>query len=417
MEDRGAAYYRLALILGSLTAMGPLAIDTYLPALPTITREFDTSASAVQLSLSVYFIGIALGQAFYGPFSDRHGRRPPLFAGLGLFVIGSLGCALAPGIRTLVSFRFIQALGGCAPLVVPRAIVRDLFDERDSIRMLSVLILVMGVAPILAPLAGGQLLVHLGWRSIFWFYAAYGTILLTIVTIGLRESLPDDRRSHQPIGMVVRMYGRLLADWQYMGYVLSGGLIFAGLLGYISGSPFIYIDLFHISPERFGLFFGANAVGIIGGSQINRWLVHRFEARDITRAMLTISLAASIALLVAGYTGAAGLVGIIVPLFFFIAMHGFVSPNTTGLAMTPYGGVAGKASALMGTIQFGLGAASGALIGAMADGTARPFVTVLAGCGFGAFLLFQLTHVPSTGVRVTEIRSGGSLDPPPGAGQ
>ena len=202
MHDRGAAYYRLALILGSLTAMGPLAIDTYLPALPTITGEFHTTAAAVQLSLSAYFIGIALGQAFYGPFSDRHGRRPPLFAGLGLFVIGSLGCALAPGIRTLVTFRFIQALGGCAPLVVPRAVVRDLFDERDSIRMLSVLILVMGVAPILAPLGGGQLLVHLGWRSIFWFYVAYGTILLTIVAVGLRESLPDDRRSHQPIGVV-----------------------------------------------------------------------------------------------------------------------------------------------------------------------------------------------------------------------
>jgi len=153
-----AGYYRLALILGAQTAMGPLAIDTYLPALPTITRQFSASAAAVQLSLSVYFIGIALGQAVYGPLSDRHGRRPPLFVGLALFVVGSLGCALAPNVSALVAFRFVQALGGCAPLVIPRAVVRDLFDERDSVRMLSVLMLVMGLAPILAPLIGGQML-------------------------------------------------------------------------------------------------------------------------------------------------------------------------------------------------------------------------------------------------------------------
>src|SRR4051812_28931288 len=178
MSGHRAGYYRLALILGAQTAMGPLAIDTYLPALPTITREFGTSSSAVQLSLSVYFIGIALGQAIYGPLSDRHGRRPPLFVGLALFVAGSLGCALAANVGALVSFRFVQALGGCAPLVIPRAVVRDLFDERNSVRMLSVLMLVMGLAPILAPLIGGQMLEYLGWRSIFWAYAAYGSVLL-----------------------------------------------------------------------------------------------------------------------------------------------------------------------------------------------------------------------------------------------
>ena len=394
MPRHRAGYYRLALILGAQTAMGPLAIDTYLPALPTITREFATTASAVQLSLSVYFIGIALGQAIYGPFSDRYGRRPPLFVGLALFVVGSLGCAIAPNIQALVAFRFVQALGGCAPLVIPRAIVRDLFDERDSVRMLSMLMLVMGLAPILAPLVGGQMLQYLGWRSIFWAYVIYGSILLVVVSVGLEESLPHTRRTRQPLSAVMNTYGRLLADWRYMGYVLAGGFTFAGLLAYIAGSPFIFIELFDISPQRFGFYFGANAIGIIAASQVNRFLVQRFGPRDILQGALWISALSSVALLVGGFTGYAGLAGIVVPLWFFIAMHGIVSPNTTALAMGPYGGVAGSASALLGTVQFGLGAASGAIIAALADGSARPFTSVLAVCGFGAFVLYRLTRAP-----------------------
>jgi DHA1 family bicyclomycin/chloramphenicol resistance-like MFS transporter len=390
-----AGYYRLALILGAQTAMGPLAIDTYLPALPTITREFATSAAATQLSLSLYFVGIALGQAIYGPLSDRHGRRPPLFAGLALFVAGSLGCALANDVQTLVAFRFLQALGGCAPLVIPRAVVRDLFDERDSVRMLSVLMLVMGLAPILAPLIGGQMLQYLGWRSIFWAYVIYGSVLIVVVAAGLEESLPAARRSRLPFGAVMSTYRRLLTDWQYMGYVLSGGLVFSGLLAYIAGSPFIFIELFDISPQRFGLYFGANAIGIITASQINRLLVRRFSARQILRGALWISALASIGLLVAGFADYAGLAGVVVPLWFFVAMHGIVSPNTTALAMTPYGSVAGSASALLGTVQFALGASSGAIIAALADGTARPFVSVVGACGLGAFLLFRLTRPPA----------------------
>jgi DHA1 family bicyclomycin/chloramphenicol resistance-like MFS transporter len=295
-------------------------------------------------------------------------------------------------VGVLIVFRFVQALGGCAPLVIPRAVVRDLFDERDSVRMLSVLMLVMGLAPILAPLVGGQMLKYLGWRSIFWAYVIYGSTLLLVIAAALKESLPESRRTRQPLGAVLYTYRRLLTDWRYMGYVLSGGLIFSGLLAYISGSPFIFIELFHVSPQRFGLFFGSNAIGIISASQINRLLVHRYDARQILRVVLFVSVLASVGLLVAGFTNYAGLVGIVVPLWFFIAMHGIVSPTTTALAMTPYGAVAGSASALLGTVQFGLGAASGALISALADGTARPFAAVLAGCGFGAFLLFQLTR-------------------------
>ena len=402
----GAAYYGLAVILGALTGMGPLAIDTYLPAMPTIAREFATSMATVQISLSVYFIGIALGQALYGPLSDRVGRKPALYLGLLLFVAGSLGCALAPGVRPLIAFRFVQALGGCAPLVVPRAVVRDLFDARGSVRMLSVLMLVMGLAPILSPLLGGQLLIHLGWRSIFWVHASIGAALLVTVFLFLRESLPADRRVRQPIAAVLATYSALLHDRTYMGYVLSGGFTFGGLLAYISGSAFVFIELFHVTPQRFGFYFGANAVGLIACSQINRALARSHDARTILGRVLYVTLLSSVLLVVNAYTGAGGFAGILVPLFFFIAMHGLVSPNSTALAMAPHGRVAGTASALMGTVQFIFGATAGALIGAFANGTAMPFAAVVGGCGVLAFLT-------NAGVRYREsgFRAGQGVRP------
>jgi DHA1 family bicyclomycin/chloramphenicol resistance-like MFS transporter len=392
----GAAYYRLALILGALTAMGPLAIDTYLPALPRIADDLHTSDALVQVSLSVYFVGIALGQAFYGPLSDRLGRKPALYLGLALFILASVGCALATSVQALIVFRFLQALGGCAPLVVPRAIVRDHFDQRGSVRMLSILMLVMGLAPILSPLVGGQLLGFFGWRSIFWVHAVYGSVWLLAVAVGLRESLDIARRQRQRLGAVLAVYGRLLGDRVFMAHVLVGALIFAGLLAYISGSPFVFIELFHVSPSHFGLYFGVNAIGIMTASQINRWLAQRVDASQILRRVLPVSLVASVALVVNAASGFGGFAGILVPLFVYIAMHGFVMPNTTALAMAPHGAVAGSASALLGSIQFILGALSGTLVGALSNGTAVPLAVVIAGCGAGAFAIqmFGLRRQP-----------------------
>jgi MFS transporter, DHA1 family, multidrug resistance protein len=383
-------YYRLALILGALTAVGPLAIDMYLPALPTIAREFGTAVSVVQSSLAAYFIGIAIGQAFYGPLSDRLGRKPVLYLGLALFMISSIGCALAGSVDVLIAFRFLQALGGCAPIVVPRAVVRDHFDQAGSVRMLSVLMLVMGLAPILAPLIGGQLLVHFGWRAVFWVLTAYAAVWLTVVAMLLPESLPSARRLRKPIKDVLAVYWLLVRDRRFMGYALSGALIFAGLLAYISGSPFVFIELFHVSPERYGLFFGANAVGIIVASQINRWLVGRVDTHRILSIVLPVAMTAGLVLVVDAYSGFGGFPGILIPLFFYIACHGFVLPNTTALAMAPHGRVAGSASALLGTLQFVLGAVAGGLIGAFANGTAVPMAAVVAGCGATAFLANRL---------------------------
>ena len=369
--------------------MGPLAIDMYLPALPTIARELETTAASMQVSLAVYFIGIAVGQAFYGPLSDRWGRKPSLYFGLSLFILASVGCAVATDVTTLIALRFVQALGGCAPLVIPRAVVRDYFDQRGSVRMLSVLILVMGLAPILAPLVGGQLLVNFGWRSVFWLLAAYGAGWLVIVVLFLPESLPAARRQRQRFAEVLGVYGRLIRDRSYLGYVLSGGLIFSGLLAYIAGSPFVFIELFGVAPEQYGLFFGINAVGIITSSQLNRWLANKMDARRIVSIVLPVAMAAGLVLLVDAYTGFGGFAGILVPLFCFIACHGFVMPNTTALAMAPHGSVAGSASALLGTLQFVLGATAGALVGLLGNGTAVPFAAVIAACGAAALATYR----------------------------
>jgi len=395
-------YYRLALILGALTAVGPLAIDMYLPSLPTIAREFASTPAAVQASLAAYYIGIAIGQALYGPLSDRVGRKPALYLGLSIFFIASLGCATATGVQMLVGFRFLQALGGCAPIVVPRAVVRDYFDQHGSVRMLSMLMLVMGLAPILAPSIGGQLLLNFGWRSVFWVLATYAMTLLVLVTVLLADSLPVDRRRRQPVGVVLTTYLRLLFDRTYICYVLSGALIFAGLLTYVSGSAYVFIELFHVTPERFGLYFGINACGIMAASQTNRWLATRVEGRRIVGIVLMVAMTASLILLFDAYSGFGGFLGILVPLFFYIACHGFVLPNTTALAMAPHGQVAGSASALLGTIQFVLASVIGTLVSAFTNSTPVPLAAAIAGCGVAAFVSHHVGGRRSAASRLAE---------------
>jgi DHA1 family bicyclomycin/chloramphenicol resistance-like MFS transporter len=354
------------------------------------------TAAAVQVSLAMYFVGIALGQAFYGPLSDRIGRKPALAFGLTVFVASSIGCALAWNVESLIGFRFLQALGGCAPLVVPRAVVRDYFDERESVRMLSMLILVMGLAPILGPLIGGQLLVNFGWRSVFWVLTAYGATWAVVVGLFLPESLAPEDRRRQPVRAILAIYGQLLRDRIYIAYVLTGGFMFAGLLTYITGSPFVFIEIFHVPPDRFGLFFGTNAIGIIAASQINRWLAARMDPRRVVGLILPIAMAAGFGMLFSAYTGLGGFAGILVPLFCFITCYGFIMPSATALAMAPYGAIAGSASALLGTLQFVLGATAGALVGALGNGTAVPFAAVIAGCGLGAFTMHRTLRWQNT---------------------
>jgi MFS transporter, DHA1 family, multidrug resistance protein len=384
---------RLTIILGCLAAFGPLSIDMYLPSLPTLAQEFRTDTAAAQLTLSIFFVGLAFGQALYGPLADRFGRKRPLLAGCALYMVASIACVLAPSIESLVVLRLAQALGGCAGMVISRSVVRDLFDEHGSARIYSFLMLVMGIAPITAPLLGGQLLALFGWRSIFWLLGSFGLICLLMVAFGLPESLPADRRNRAGVGQALRVYVQLLADRRFVGYALAGGFLMAGMFAYISGSPFVVIELYGVSPQQYGWIFGANALGLIIASQLNRWLLARYRGDTILFATLAVAAAASVALVLVAAVGLGGLGGLLIPLFICIASVGLVGPNTAAAAMAPYGRVAGSASALLGTLQFVVGAVSGIIVGVLYNGTALPMAGTIAACCVAALAIFQVLAI------------------------
>jgi DHA1 family bicyclomycin/chloramphenicol resistance-like MFS transporter len=381
---------RLAIILGALTAFGPLSIDMYLPSFQAIARELAASAAQVQLTLAVFFGGLGLGQALYGPISDRYGRRRPLCAGLALFVLASAACALTRSIEGLVAWRFVQSIGGCAGVVIARAVVRDRFDDRESARVYSLLMLIMGLAPILAPLAGGQILVLFGWRAIFWALAAFGLICLAAALFALGESLPPERRAGGGSREALRVYGRLLRDRAFMRYNLSGALVISGMFAYIFGSPFVFMQIYGVRPERYGWLFGLNSLGLIAASQLNRALLARFAGGGILPRALVVTAAAGVALLAAASTGAGGLPGLLLPLFVYISSLGFVLPNVLAAALAHQGRHAGSAAALLGTVQFGAGAVVGMLLGALGNGTAVPMAGLIAACGLSALAVYRL---------------------------
>ncbi|AKU92549.1 multidrug effflux MFS transporter [Vulgatibacter incomptus] len=376
---------RLTLVLGTLSAIGPFSIDMYLPSFPTLARSLGTSVSSVQLTLATYLAGLAAGQLLYGPLADRLGRRTPLLAGLALYVAASLACAAAPDLPFLAAARFVQALGGCAGMVIARAVVRDFFDERESARLYSSLMLVMGAAPILAPLVGGQLLAHAGWRAIFVTLAGIGAAMFTLVATSLPESLPVDARRRQGFREIARSLGELLRQLPFVRLSLAGGAMQAAMFAYIAGSPFVFIELHGVPAERFGLIFGTNAFGLIAASQINRWLVPRLGVLRVLRTAIAGAALAYVGLLIAAGSGAG--LPVILPLIFVgIASVGFALPNSTALAMAPQGKRAGLASALLGTLQTTCGALASTLVSALADGSAQPMAAVMLGCGLLALV-------------------------------
>jgi MFS transporter, DHA1 family, multidrug resistance protein len=380
----------LTLMLGSLTALGPLSIDMYLPSFRAIARDLAASPAQVQLTLAVFFVALGIGQAFYGPISDRFGRRRPLCFGLGLYVLASVGCASARSIEALVGWRFAQALGGCAGMVIARAVVRDRFDEREAARFFSLLMLVTGLAPILAPSIGGQILVFFSWQAIFWTLAGFALVGFVTVTFVLPESLPPERRTEGGVATALRVYARLLGDRAFMRYALSGALVISGMFAYIFGSPFVFMQIYGVRPERFGWIFGFIALGLISSSQLNRVLLARVAGARILSHALVVTAAAGVILLVVAWTGAGGLAGLLGPLFIYIASLGFVLPNVIATALGPQGRNAGTASALLGTLQFGAGAIVGTLLGALGDGTAVPMAALIATCGLSALLVHRL---------------------------
>jgi DHA1 family bicyclomycin/chloramphenicol resistance-like MFS transporter len=368
----------LVLILGVLTAFNSMSIDMYLPAFPRIARDLAVPLGTVQLSVSTFLFGSAIGQLLYGPLTDRWGRKRPLLFGLGVYTVSTIGCALVRSGEGLLFWRVVMALGGGASIVISRAIVRDLYDTAEAARMFSLLMLVMGASPILAPLAGGQLLLFTGWRGIFAFLGIFGILSFLAALIWLPESLPAEKRLQRSLGEMATSYGGLVRDRRYLSYAIALGAV-AGLnFSYIAGAPQLFIELHGISPQHFGVLFGLNACGLIGASQLNRKLLRHYSAQQILGVAFSANVLAALLLTVAIVSGIGGFPAQFVLLFICLCTTGLLYPNVTALALAPFATSAGSASALLGMIQYTLGATAGVFVGMFHDGTGLPMVMTMA---------------------------------------
>ncbi len=391
MTLRGRA--RLFVLLGGLTAFGPLSIDMYLPALPAIGRDLAASESLIQLTLTACLIGLAIGQVVAGPISDALGRRRPLLIGVAGYVLASLLCAVAPTAPILVALRLLQGLAGAAGIVIARAIVRDLYTGSAAARYFSRLILIFGIAPILAPVLGAQIMRFTSWHGIFLALAVVTALLWLGAARALPETLPVERRRSGSLGDTVQTFRRLAADTRFLGYAVSGGLGFGAMFAYIAGSPFVLQGIYHVSPQTFSLIFGLNAVGFVITSQINGSLVGRIPPARLLTVGVTVTGVAGLALLAVILIGGLGLAVVLPPLFVLVSSIGFVVPNAVALALSRHPEAAGTGSALVGVIQSGIGAAGAPLVGIAGITTALPMAVVIATSGVGAVLARLLTSI------------------------
>ena len=366
------APWALVLLLGSLTALGPLAIDMYLPSLPAISRSLHAAPGRATLTLAAFFAGLGIGQLFYGPLSDRVGRRGPVIWGVAIFVAGAVGCALAPNIWVLMLARFLQALGGSAGQVVARASVRDRFGHQMAARVLSLLMLVLGLAPIVAPIFGGYLLLVGSWRAIFWFQAATSAVILVATILAFRESRTDEMRAVARGEHPIATFRYLLGHPRVVGFALAGAFNSGAFFGWISMAAYLLIEVYGVSPSNFGWWFGANAAGFIGMSQVNAHLLRwRTPEEVLVRARLASIVFAGIVVFNA-FTGLGGMLGVIIPLYITLGSFGLVGPNTQAAAMNVDPARAGSISSITGASTFAMGTAVSAIAGFLHDGTARP---------------------------------------------
>jgi DHA1 family bicyclomycin/chloramphenicol resistance-like MFS transporter len=378
---------RLLLVLSLLAAIGPLSTDMYLPGFQIIALDLNTTIPRVGLSLTTYFFGLTLGQLFYGPLVDRFGRRKPLFIGLTLYTISTILCAFSPTVDWLILSRLFLALGGCVGMVVSRAIVRDFFDVEESARFLSTLMLIMGLAPIVAPLIGSAILIYFGWHFIFLSLLLYALVLLTGLFCFLPPTRGEDISVKVSIKEVFKSYFMILREPTFLAFGLAGAITGASLFAYISGSPFVYMEIFGLSEQQYSWAFGINATGLMIGSQVNRLLLKKYSSKRITGYAL-VALSAIITILLIGVE-----FSIFTPflsmafIFLFIVMLGGLNPNTTALALSPFAKEAGRASALMGSIQMGTSALVSAVVSSLLSDSALPMLACMAFCAFGGLII------------------------------
>jgi MFS transporter, DHA1 family, multidrug resistance protein len=371
---------RFIILLGLLDAFGPLGIDMYLPAFPQIERDLNAPNGAMQLTLSLFLAGLAIGQLICGPISDRVGRRLPLLYGSAAFAVASLTCTFARSIEALILARFVMGLAGSTGMVIARAVVRDSFEEADSSRIYSMLMLVIGIAPIISPSVGGWLMQLGGWGSIFWALGGFACLCGIAVAVDLPETHPPERRNRDPVATTFRRYARLIVDPRFMGYAAPVSLALGMIFAYVASAPSIFMQFFKLSPQAFTLIFAGNAVGLIGAAQVNRWLTRHFDTHAILRAASLVSVLAALLLPVLAWTGAGGFPAFLADIFLCLMTIGLILPNATAAVMAPFPDQAGVASALLGMLQFSVGAATGALVGVFHDGTPRPMAITMAGC-------------------------------------
>ncbi|WP_207426137.1 multidrug effflux MFS transporter [Pedobacter sp. SYSU D00535] len=372
--------FLLILILGALSAIGPFSIDMYLPGFPAIAEDLDTSVAQVSLSLTSFFIGISAGQLLYGPLLDRFGRKKPLYFGLAAYVLTSIGCALVESVEGLIALRFLQAAGGCAGMVASRAMVRDLFPVSESAKVFSTLMLVIGVSPIIAPTLGGYVTATFGWHSVFVILFIMGLAVLAGVFFVLPETQkPDTSLSLKP-RPILRNFLAVLKEPQFLVYTLSGSVAAAGLYAYISGSPYVFMEIFQVTEQEYGWIFAAIAVGIIGSSQLNTVALKHLSSRTIILRALICQVSTGLLLVSGAMFGFTGLYSTIALIFLFLCCQGFTFPNTSALAMAPFSKNAGSASALMGSVQMAVGAFTSFCVSILTNHTAIPMTAVMATC-------------------------------------
>lgn len=385
------SFYLTALVLGLLTAVGPLAINMYLPALPVIEDVFDTDTVTVQLSLLSFFVSMSLAQLIYGPLSDMFGRRLPLFIGLTLYLLGAVGSALAPDIQWLIAARALQGLGAAAGMVIARAVIRDLYTGPQAAQLMATLMLVVSIAPVLAPLAGSAALAAGGWRTIFWSMAAAAIAALVLLTTALKETRPPEQRGDSSLARSLRDYASLLREPRFLGIVFVGAFGLASFMAYVANSSFILIEYYGLSPTQYSLAFSINAAGFIGVAQLNGYLSRRFGLGPMIRFATAANVAVMLLLLITELAGIATLPVMIVLLLCGYAFLGLVVPGTAVLALEDHGEKAGTASALMGALQFMTATVMIGIAGAFFDGTPIPMIVAIAACSVIAFALAMLS--------------------------